>query len=171
MYDQRCAEWLLDAKPTHVALVGEPAFRLQQVLESANGIDGSVQVQQCHNLAEFDAQQVASPIKPENTALMLHLLGSEPHIDEMLGQARRVAPQGLLVEVGADNLDHQCDNGATPLSDERFFAFGFRLVNPQHNVETNKRLFAYRLREYKQAPEWLNARFWANPERFNIYED
>jgi len=146
LYDQRCAEWLLDAKPTHVALVGEPAFRLQQVLESANGIDGSVQVQQCHNLAEFDAQQVASPIKPENTALMLHLLGSEPHIDEMLGQARRVAPQGLLVEVGADNLDHQCDNGATPLSDERFFAFGFRLVNPQHNVETNKRLFAYRLR-------------------------
>ena len=171
MYDQHCAEWLLHAKPTHVALVGEPAFRLQQVLESANGLDGPVQIQSCHNLEDLDAQPSTSPIKPENTALMLHLRGSESHIDELLGQARRMAPHGLLVELGADKLDQQCDNGAMSLSDERFFAFGFRLVNTQHTVETSNRLYAYRLSDYKQAPEWLNARFWANPERFDIYED
>ncbi|MES2870750.1 MAG: DUF6231 family protein [Pseudomonadota bacterium] len=30
-------------------------------------------------------------------------------------------------------------------------------------------LFTYDLREYKQVPDWLNARFWANPENFGKY--
>lgn len=30
-------------------------------------------------------------------------------------------------------------------------------------------LFTYDLREYKQVPDWLNARFWANPEMFGKY--
>jgi len=25
------------------------------------------------------------------------------------------------------------------------------------------------VREYKQAPDWLNARFWANPQHFDKY--
>ena len=30
-------------------------------------------------------------------------------------------------------------------------------------------LFTYDLREYKQVPDWLNARFWANPQNFGKY--
>ncbi|WP_263138895.1 DUF6231 family protein [Pseudomonas sp. RIT-PI-AD] len=30
-------------------------------------------------------------------------------------------------------------------------------------------LFTYDLRDYKQTPDWLNARFWANPENFGKY--
>ena len=30
-------------------------------------------------------------------------------------------------------------------------------------------LFTYDLREYKQVPDWLNAKLWANPERFGKY--
>jgi hypothetical protein len=30
-------------------------------------------------------------------------------------------------------------------------------------------LFTYDLREYKQVPDWLNAKFWANPENFGKY--
>lgn len=30
-------------------------------------------------------------------------------------------------------------------------------------------LFTYDLRDYKQVPDWLNARFWANPENFGKY--
>jgi hypothetical protein len=30
-------------------------------------------------------------------------------------------------------------------------------------------LFTYDVREYKQVPDWLNARFWANPENFGKY--
>lgn len=30
-------------------------------------------------------------------------------------------------------------------------------------------LFTYDLREYKQVPDWLNAKFWANPENYGKY--
>jgi len=30
-------------------------------------------------------------------------------------------------------------------------------------------LFTYDLHDYKQVPDWLNARFWANPEMFGKY--
>ncbi|NBA94599.1 DUF6231 family protein [Pseudomonas sp. R5(2019)] len=30
-------------------------------------------------------------------------------------------------------------------------------------------LYTYDLREYKQVPDWLNAKFWANPENFGKY--
>jgi len=33
------------------------------------------------------------------------------------------------------------------------------------------RWYEYRLSHYKQAPDWLNARFWANPERFKLDDD
>lgn len=33
------------------------------------------------------------------------------------------------------------------------------------------RWFEYRMTTYKPAPDWLNARFWANPERYAISED
>ena len=32
-------------------------------------------------------------------------------------------------------------------------------------------LYEYRLRDYKQPPDWLNARFWANPARFDLDEE
>ena len=30
-------------------------------------------------------------------------------------------------------------------------------------------LFTYDLRDYKQVPDWLNAKFWANPQNFGKY--
>lgn len=30
-------------------------------------------------------------------------------------------------------------------------------------------LFTYDLREYKQVPDWLNAKFWANPQNYGKY--
>lgn len=30
-------------------------------------------------------------------------------------------------------------------------------------------LFTYDLKDYKQVPDWLNAKFWANPENFGKY--
>ena len=30
-------------------------------------------------------------------------------------------------------------------------------------------LFTYDLLDYKQVPDWLNSRFWANPENFGKY--
>ena len=29
-------------------------------------------------------------------------------------------------------------------------------------------MFEFRLHDYKQRPDWLNARYWAHPERFDM---
>ena len=78
-------------------------------------------------------------------------------LDRALGTACRLYPSRLLLFVLADEAP-------TP---EALFAFGFRrlLVHPDGV------LHEYRLRDYKMPPDWLNARFWANPERFELDPD
>ena len=98
-------------------------------------------------------------------------------IDHLLGCLCRTFPRGVVVELAS----------ALTLQDQQFFAHGFRkLKNQSENsaVETMdeklseplsarfltgcERCFEYRLRDYKAVPHWLNARFWAHPERFHL---
>lgn len=64
-----------------------------------------------------------------------------------------VAPR-LLLAVRADG----------PLDDDAFRALGFEceLRDPADGT----RIQAYDLATYKPVPDWLNARFWAHPERW-----
>jgi len=53
-----------------------------------------------------------------------------------------------------------------PLPATRFFAHGFRRLLCDEHQGVRHAVYEYRLADYKRAPDWLNARFWANPERF-----
>ena len=46
-----------------------------------------------------------------------------------------------------------------------------RTVNPVSYTHLGQTLtlYTYDLYEYKQVPDWLNAKFWANPENFGKY--
>lgn len=84
-------------------------------------------------------------------------------LDRQLGLAIRLFPEQLFV--------HCADSS---MGDERFFAFGFRRLTRSANQSTtdgDSRWYEYRLRDYKDQPTWLNARFWANPERFDNRDD
>lgn len=72
-----------------------------------------------------------------------------------LGEAVRRFPERLIICVEADQPD-----------DAAFFAFGFRRL--QLAEASSIRLYEYCLSEYKQAPAWLNSRYWAHPERFGM---
>lgn len=50
------------------------------------------------------------------------------------------------------------------LDDTTFRALGFTLSTPE--PLQGLRLYYYDLDTYKTVPDWLNARFWANPERW-----
>jgi hypothetical protein len=82
---------------------------------------------------------------------------NDPGIAQQLGAAVRMFPERLLVGVNSAHLDNT------------FFAFGFRRLGVMD--EMDEQWFEYCLRDYKQPPEWLNARFWANPERFGTDAD
>lgn len=50
-----------------------------------------------------------------------------------------------------------------------FFALALSISERFQREQQILSLFTYDLREYKQVPDWLNARFWANPQNFGKY--
>ncbi|WP_433885136.1 DUF6231 family protein [Pseudomonas vranovensis] len=50
-----------------------------------------------------------------------------------------------------------------------FFALALQASEKFQRDAQVLNLFTYDLREYKQVPDWLNAKFWANPENFGKY--
>ena len=79
-------------------------------------------------------------------------------LEQTLGDACRLFPHQLLVQLQKLPRDWTPD----PL-----FAFGFR----QLKTSVGSAVFEFRLSDYKAPPAWLNARFWANPERYEQTPD
>ncbi|WP_347904482.1 DUF6231 family protein [Pseudomonas purpurea] len=50
-----------------------------------------------------------------------------------------------------------------------FFSLALQASERFQREEQVLTLFTYDLLDYKQVPDWLNARFWANPENFGKY--
>ncbi|SDL15731.1 hypothetical protein SAMN05216189_10766 [Pseudomonas delhiensis] len=67
----------------------------------------------------------------------------------------RVAVLVDLAEAGVAEID--------------FYALGMQASERFQRDDQTLTLFTYDLREYKQVPDWLNAKFWANPENFGKY--
>lgn len=50
-----------------------------------------------------------------------------------------------------------------------FFSLALQASEQFQREEQTLSLFTYDLRDYKQVPDWLNAKFWANPQNFGKY--
>ncbi|MHB1353861.1 MAG: DUF6231 family protein [Thiobacillus sp.] len=75
-------------------------------------------------------------------------------IEQLIGRIRTYsAPRLLLVAQPACALD-----------DAGFRALGF--VVSRVDADAGTRVYDYDLDTYKSVPDWLNARFWAHPERW-----
>ncbi|MFK7861863.1 MAG: DUF6231 family protein [Granulosicoccus sp.] len=109
-------------------------------------------------------QRQSDPIVP---VLIMQLDPCEAQFERRLGRAVRACPHRVLL--------HCATTKANPgRADEEFFAFGFRklpVVQDAGRAHTTTKWFEYRLSQYKPAPDWLNAQFWANPERYDIDDD
>ena len=168
MYDQRLAERLLSPLPRMVVLVGEPVFRLEEELNrQCHAPDFSAVIPMVSKTAQVEHYvETSRTVERDSTncVMCLHLSNDAADPEATLGLACRTSPRLLLVE---QSSAHSSDFS---LADEHFFAFGFRVVEKCQDAGLHKNLYAYSLRDYKQAPEWLNARFWAHPERFDLPE-
>ena len=150
-----------------MALVGEPVFRLAQLLTSSANTETAPQVYRAPNIDEYVAScQVVAGVSNQPTAqrvMCLHLPSDSAQPEMLLGAAGRACPRLVLVEHVTSASD------ATLLGDEHFFALGYkRLADVTDSTDIQRSWYAYSLSDYKQAPDWLNARFWANPERFDL---
>ncbi|WP_312934806.1 DUF6231 family protein [Pseudomonas sp.] len=79
---------------------------------------------------------------------------------ELLGGIRNLNASKVAVLVDLEACGWQ---------DTDFFALALSASERFSRGEQQLCLFTYDLRDYKQVPDWLNARFWANPENFGKY--
>lgn len=164
--EQESSDSLFSESLTQLIIVGE----LPQSLQEHPGDNVSI-----HNVASLDeAEKHAlhprgdSEQRSETVqALVLKLDPDETQFEHYLGRAVRAFPHRILLHCTATK-----ENPGR--GDEAFFAFGFRKLPVAHIASDSAgtlRCFEYRLSQYKPAPDWLNARFWANPARFDVDGD
>lgn len=79
---------------------------------------------------------------------------------ELLGGIRNLNASRLAVLVDLNACGWQSTD---------FFAMALQASERFQRGEQTLTLFTYDLREYKQVPDWLNAKFWANPQNFGKY--
>ena len=82
--------------------------------------------------------------------------------------------EGLQLLGGIRNLNASriavlVDLAACDWKDTDFFSLALQAGERFQRDEQVLTLFTYDLREYKQVPDWLNAKFWANPQNFGKY--
>jgi len=87
------------------------------------------------------------------------------HLDRRAGQELL----GGIRNLNASRLAVLADLAASPWRETDFYALALQKTATFKRGEQTLGLFTYDLREYKQAPDWLNARFWANPQHFGKY--
>ena len=76
---------------------------------------------------------------------------------------------GGIRNLNASRIAVLADLTACDWKETDFFALALQSNERFQRDEQVLTLFTYDLREYKQVPDWLNARFWANPENFGKY--
>ena len=70
---------------------------------------------------------------------------------------------GGIRNLNASRIAVLVDLAACEWTDTDFFALALQATERFQRDEQVLSLFTYDLREYKQVPDWLNAKFWANP--------
>jgi len=76
---------------------------------------------------------------------------------------------GGIRNLNASRVAVLADLAACSWQDTDFFALALSASEKFCRDEQVLSLFTYDLHDYKQVPDWLNARFWANPEMFGKY--
>ncbi|MBF4206634.1 DNA-binding response regulator [Pseudomonas donghuensis] len=76
---------------------------------------------------------------------------------------------GGIRNLNASRVAVLADLSACGWQETDFFALALQASEKFQRDAQVLNLFTYDLHEYKQIPDWLNAKFWANPENFGKY--
>jgi hypothetical protein len=76
---------------------------------------------------------------------------------------------GGIRNLNASRIAVLADLPASGWLETDFFSLALQASERFQRDEQVLTLFTYDLLDYKQVPDWLNSRFWANPENFGKY--
>jgi hypothetical protein len=76
---------------------------------------------------------------------------------------------GGIRNLNASRVAVLIDLNASAWQATDFYALALQVSGRFEREEQTLTLFTYDLLDYKQVPDWLNAKFWANPQMFGKY--
>jgi hypothetical protein len=76
---------------------------------------------------------------------------------------------GGIRNLNASRIAVLADLAASGWQETDFFSLALQASERFQRDDQVLTLFTYDLLDYKQVPDWLNSRFWANPENFGKY--
>jgi len=179
---------LADDCPTKIVLIGQGAKGL---LESA------LVPAQCQHFDSIDACAANPAAQRDADLALLWIESEEPNLDRVLGLSCRLYPQRLLVKVSVREpvipaarffafgfrrlAQSAMENLAGQAPPDRLVSKSSKdglVKNEPFSLALNQDglfgdwpiIYEYQLAEYKRVPDWLNAKYWANPERFDVLE-
>ncbi|MCU1738797.1 MULTISPECIES: DUF6231 family protein [unclassified Pseudomonas] len=153
---QQALAALLDRyAPQNLLLVGAGSFPALEAFQAAHPETQVAFAEPGPLPAELAARRF-------DLALVVDCLEHLPKRDgrQLLGGIRNLNASRIAVLV---------DMLASGWQDSDFFALALQNSERFARDEQVLTLFTYDLKEYKQVPDWLNAKFWANPENFGKY--
>ncbi|QJI27643.1 hypothetical protein HKK55_02615 [Pseudomonas sp. ADAK18] len=88
---------------------------------------------------------------------------------EHLSKSAGLTLLGGIRNLNASRIAVLVDLSACDWKETDFFSLALQASERFQRDDQVLTLFTYDLLDYKQVPDWLNARFWANPENFGKY--
>lgn len=140
-----------EIKPESLLIISDETFDIEDADINAVTIPCAGSLSALYELGRFDLVLVLGA---------LNILDKTDG-EQLLGRLRNLHAKRLL-------LSHPpCDHWA--LSD--FLAFAMTELNhyPADGDLPEWQLFEYNIHSYKSVPDWLNNKFWANPNMWNKY--
>tara|TARA_B100001079_G_scaffold124671_1_gene106813 strand:+ start:10534 stop:11163 length:630 start_codon:yes stop_codon:yes gene_type:complete len=83
---------------------------------------------------------------------------------QMLAHLRNVAAHGVLAVFARSPKTTHAPNPQWSVSD--FLGLGFRRAAHARALTSDYWVYRYNIYDYKITPDWLNSRYWANPEQW-----
>jgi hypothetical protein len=159
---QDLAAWVQQIAPANVLAIGRRAGELLRgdlpdgaQLEAIDSRDAFAAAKE---LGAFELVLVTDTVE--------HM--DKPAAEQLLGSLRDLHAHHLflLVPIGEVETGQQSVWAPGDL-----LALGMTRVG-QYSCGTGQyQLYHFALETYKQVPDWLNSKYWAHPERFDIYEE
>ncbi|WP_434680165.1 hypothetical protein J3P77_05475 [Pseudomonas sp. R1-18] len=153
---QQALAALLDRyAPKRLLLIGAQEFPALQAFQDAH--------------PETELAQAAPGALPADLAAQRFDLALVVDCLEHIPKRSGLELLGGIRNLNASRIAVLADLQACKWQETDFFSLALQASERFARDEQVLTLFTYDLHEYKQVPDWLNARFWANPENFGKY--
>lgn len=161
-FDHDLAKWINQVAPASALAIGQRAVdRLSRLLPAGaqlETLDHRDALARVTGLGVFDLAVVTDTVEHLEKTAAEQLLGNlrDLHAHHLL----------LLVPIGEAGQGQQSSWAPGDL-----LALGMSRVGCYNSATARYYLYHFALETYKQAPDWLNSKYWAHPERYDIYEE